>query len=229
MSRLALLVAILVGAIPCPAGGDCPTNTASDHGPGGSSTYVHSGPTWDQPVNGGHVAYDLVHGTFSVSSAGGGGQQVAGAELHVSDVYQIVGPISVSPIPFQVFVHALGNLSASLQSYPFIGTVCDHASASLNLDSAPLSKSIGWSAYSPTCTPLAVDYDLWLEMQKLPGEPFTVRYDLSVGSTAPGVVNCTFAFYGLPAGYSVTSCQGYSPAPTPVSNASWGSLKASYR
>src|SRR5688572_16887186 len=128
MIRLALLAVLFVVTISNPAGSACPTNTAWGYGPGGSYEYEHSGPTWDESIYGGHVAYDLIVGTFAVAGGGGGGKQSGGAELHFSDVYQIVGPASATPIPFQVFVHLAGTLSAGLQSYPYIGTVCDASS-----------------------------------------------------------------------------------------------------
>ena len=38
-----------------------------------------------------------------------------------------------------------------------------------------------------------------------------------------------YRFVGLPAGASVTSCQGFAGDPTPALPASWGGVKAAYR
>ena len=225
MTRVALLAVLLVCTIPGRAGSACPTNGGSVWGPGVYHDFPLTGPTGSL----GPVSYDLVVGTFAVTGGGGGGEQSGGASLGVSDIYQIVGPASVIPIPFQVVVHLAGTLSASLGTYPYIGTVCNNADTHFTLSSGPTSAAYQLGSYSPACTSVTVDHDVSIALQKLPGEAFTVANSLSVSGSASGTVNGTFAFVGLPPGYVVTSCQGYSSPPTPVSTRSWGSLKASYR
>jgi len=39
----------------------------------------------------------------------------------------------------------------------------------------------------------------------------------------------TLTFDGLPAGYTIQSCQGFTAQPTPAFARSWGAVKASYR
>jgi hypothetical protein len=225
MKLLLPLVLFLPGA----ALAVCPMNNATGYGPGGSYDYQSSGPTWIQGVYGGNVSYDLVVGTFSASGGGGGGEQSGGVGLSFSDVYQIVGPASVNPIPFQVVVHLTGNLSASSYFYPYIGNVCNSVTAHLDVTSGAASASYQQGSYSQACTAVDVDHDVSLALSKLPAEPFTVQHFIQVYGSAGGGVNGTFTFVGLPPGYSVTSCQGYSSPPTPAEATSWGSLKASYR
>ena len=225
MTRLALLAAILVLTIPGRADSACPTNGASVWGPGVYYDYPITGPTW----NVGSVAYDLIVGTFAVTGGGGGGEQSGGVGLGVSDIYQIVGPASAVPIPFQVVVHLAGILPASRQTYPYIGTVCNNADTRYTLTSGPTSATYTLGSYSPECTSVVVDHDVSIALQKLPGEAFTVANSLSVSGSATGQVDGTIVFVSLPAGYSMASCQGFSSPPTPVSAVTWGSLKAGYR
>ena len=215
--------------LPSLASAACPTNGASGYGPGGYYEYQHTGPTWNEGIYAGHVSYDLMVGTFGVASGGGGGEHTAGVGLGFSDIYQIVGPASAIPVPFQVVVHLSGNLSAGLQSYPYIGTVCDAASTNASVTSGPVSDSFSQGSYSPECTSVVVDHDMSLALQKLPAEAFTVGVSIGVGGSNGGSVNGTIAFVGLPPGYSVTSCQGYNSAPTPAAHRTWGELKHLYR
>ena len=215
--------------LPSVAFADCPTSFANGYGPGGSYDYTHSGPIWSQGIYGGSVAHDLIVGTFGASGGGGGGKQSGGVALNFSDVYQIVGPASGSPISFNVIIHLSGNLSTSLYYYPYIGDYCNAATASLQVTSGPSSVSYEVGSYSQACTPVTVDHDLSLALQKLPSEPFTTGFNLGVFGSAGGSVNGTIAFAGLPPGYTVTSCHGYSSPPTPTAPTSWGRVKAGYR
>ena len=225
--KFLLPLAILV--LPRLAFADCPTSSASGYGPGGSYGYQHSGPVWNEGIYGGSVAHDLIVGTFGASGGGGGGEHSGGVNLSFSDVYKIVGPATASPIPFELVVHLSGDLSASQWTYPYIGTVCNSVTAALQVTSGPSSASHSQGSYSQACTPVVVDHDLSLALQKLPDETFDVAFLVQVYGSAGGSLDGTFAFVGLPPGYSVTSCQGYSSPPTPASHASWGSIKASYR
>jgi len=216
---------LLVFPISTRADSACPTNGGSVWGTGGYYDFPLTGPV----ASGGSASYNLVTGTFSLSGGGGGGEQSGGASLGVSDIYQIVGPASAIPIPFQVIVHLTGHLSATFQTYPYIGTVCDNVGTQYTLTSGPTSATYGEGSYSAACTSVEVDHDVSIALQKVPGETFTVANGLSMSGSSSGNVSGTIVFAGLPPGYAVTSCQGYSSPPTPVTTTSWGSLKASYR
>jgi hypothetical protein len=226
MTRLALLAVLLVGTTFGRADADCPTNGASGYGPGGYYDYQHSGPTWNEGIYGGHVAYDLIVGTFGASGGGGGGEQSGGVGLGVSDVYQIIGPASATPISFQVVVHLAGTLSASLGNYPYIGTVCDNASTHFQVSSGPTSAVVSM-VHNPTAKAyegVRVRVKLQLTRATPWFRPIAIK-PLYVDVMPPAGVHA----FDLPPGHSVTSCQGYDSPPVPAATTSWGSLKASYR
>ena len=210
--------------LPSVAIADCPTNHASEYSSYGYYEFQNSGPTW----NLGAFNYNLLVGSFGVSGGGGGGEQSSGSSMSVSDVYQIVGPASATPIPFSVLVHLSGNLTASTYTYPYIGTICNGVSADVTVSSAPASATFNGSSSSSPCASVDVNHDMSIALQKLPDEAFTLSFSVRVYGSSGGSVNGTFAF-GLPAGYSVTSCQGYASAPVPASPTSWGAVKATYR
>ena len=73
-----------------------------------------------------------------------------------------------------------------------------------------------------------------ITLSHAPGESFLVSADLNAsgfnGVYPPGWATVTgeIRFRGLPAGYSVVSCQNYD-VPVPAHTSSWGGVKALYR
>ncbi len=228
MTRVTCLFVLLACALSGRAGAACPTSSASGYGGVHFEDYQHTGPTWDQAVIGGHVQHDLIVGTFGASGGGGGGKQSVGVSFNFSDIYEVVGPATAIPINVQVIVHLTGNLSAAMNTYPFIGPYCDNVSTDFRIASGTANVQYNQNSYTEQCTPVAVDHDVTLALQKMPGEAFTVAFSLGVSGSIGGDVNGTILF-ALPPGYSMTSCHGYSSPPTPAANTSWGSLKAGYR
>ena len=222
--KLLLLLLIL----PAAAFAACPTN----HAYSGPYDWFNGNAVWDEGIVCGHVTVNLPAGTVQLSGAGGVGEQTCGANLDVSDVYQLVGPASATPLPFTVRVHHSGEVPASWYLDPYLAFYCHPSHVTSNLTVGSLTDSFSDDSFGPdeaSCSGHLVSADRTFPISKLPGEPFTIRFSLSVG----GYVNCTIketlTFEGLPAGYSIQSCQGYSAQPTPATNPSWGALKASYR
>jgi hypothetical protein len=221
--------ALLLGLMAAGSAWACDTNRALGYGGPYEFEYFSSAPTWDTAIFAGHVSYDLIVGTFGATGGGGGGKYGGGVELRISDSYQITGPPSATPIPFQVVIHVGGTLEASLNSYPYIGTVCDHTSARLTCTSGAASVSHDYTIPAQGCQTTTIEHDMTLTLSKLPGESFPLAMLLSVFGTRTGTVQGTFRFTGLPAGYSIASCQGFSGPPVPARTGSWGSLKHAYR
>jgi len=209
--------------------GACDLNRALGYGPFYKQEYTRSTPTWNVDIYGGHVAYDLIAGTFGATGGGGGGKYSGGVQLQFSDSYRIVGPALATPISFQAAFHVGGTLNASLNSYPFIGTVCDATSAQLIATSGSASVSHYYTIPAQGCETTTFDDGMTLALAKLPGETFPLSMLLAVFGSRAGNVNGTFEFTGLPAGYVIQSCQGFGGQPVPAQNTSWGSLKHSYR
>jgi len=207
----------------------CDTNHAVGYGGPYEFEYTNSTPTWNADIFGGHVAYDLIAGTFGATGGGGGGKYSGGVQLQFSDSYQIVGPSLVTPISFQVALHVGGTLNAGFYTYPYIGTVCDATSGRVTCTSGPASVSRNYTVPSQECQPRTLDDGMTLALAKLPGEVFPLSILLSVFGTETGTVDGTFQFTGLPPGYSIRSCQGFGGPPVPALPVSWGGLKATYR
>jgi len=206
----------------------CDTNYATGYGPFYSFDYDSSAPTWNVDIYGGHVAYDLIAGTFGATGGGGGGKYSGGVQFRFSDAYQIVGPPQATPIPFQVVIHFTGTLEASMETYPYIGTVCNAGSARLTCTSGAASVSTS-QLVDANCQTTVFDKVMTLDLAKLPGETFKLSWELSAFGSRTGTNSGSFSFTGLPAGYSISWCQGYWGAPAPAAARSWGNLKAAYR
>jgi len=226
------IFAIVLGLVVLPvrATAACPTNIAFRGDPTDPHAISSSAPIWSDRVQCGQFSLNLVAGTIQLIGGGGGGEYSCSSGLHASDDYQLEGPASADPIPFQVRVHLTGDLTAGLQSYPIIGITCNWSRIWFTLSSGAASTVFSDETSYPPCVGKTISGDLALPLAKLPGEPFTVRYEPMSG-TGGGVatINGVVSFTELPAGYSIVSCQGYGSQPVPALPTSWGRLKKAYR
>lgn len=73
--------------------------------------------------------------------------------------------------------------------------------------------------------------DLQLPLIHLPGEPFVLNFAVAAQSGCTSTSFTTqLSFVGLPEGYSITSCHGFtSPIPVATRRTNWAALKAHYR
>jgi hypothetical protein len=94
--------------------------------------------------------------------------------------------------------------------------------------------SIEGPGYAQASTFDVPDDELSVALSIVPGDTFmlvaflSAYGDQSIQPLAPVVANGTIRFRGLPAGYSIVSCQNYD-LPTPALPATWGGVKALYR
>jgi len=211
--------------LPSLAFADCPTNYANS----GPYDYQNSSPVWFQGIVCGGVGVNLPAGIVGLSGGGGSAHNSCGVSLSVSDIYQIVGPASATPFAFTLRVHLSGNMDASPQFDPLLGNTCYTCTVTSDLNSGGVTDHFQDSSDYFGCISKTIASDRVLALEKFPGEPFTIRFSESVSGPGRGDIHQTFTFEGLPDGYSITSCQGYGNNPTPASNRSWGSIKASYR
>jgi hypothetical protein len=82
---------------------------------------------------------------------------------------------------------------------------------------------------SQSCSGHPVSADRSFPLSKLPGEAFTISLQSSVSGYMAATIRQTLTFDGLPAGYTIQSCQGYAGVPVAVVPRSWGSLKQLFR
>lgn len=143
------------------------------------------------------------------------------ADVSIADRFRIVGPESSSSIPL--------DLTARLRCVARVGYYTMMGAWLLE----------GEGPLSPISLPITTEVDstLELQLQHRPNEEFQIRYGATVSmennlqATAGGqrtqlVGDLTFA--GLPAGYSVVSCQGYRSV-VAVDATTWTLVKSRYR
>lgn len=207
----------------------CPTNRAQTAAPNGPSDFQSSEAIWNLRIPCGHLAVDLVAGTVELVGGGAGGEYSCYTSLDVSDLYQIVGPASATPIPFEVHIHVTGEVTGGLRGYPN-GTFCDNSRILFRLASGATANSYSdQSSFSP-CSGHAFDAGVVVSLAKLPSESFPLSMHLEAGGSGGfGTNRGALTFTGLPAGYSVQSCQGYGSQPVATLPRSWGNLKHTYR
>jgi hypothetical protein len=171
------------------------------------------GPSGEVPWTAGtpcdNACYDLPAGTLAargVADTQGGCIGAARAQ----DVYEIVGPAG-PPLAFEAVLQVHAELAA-FTSYV----------ASIDAGGESAECNVG-----PDCeAAIALSY--------APGMPFLLMAEALAagdkGSHPEGVARVTaqIRFRGLPAGYSIVSCQNYD-LPTPAMPSSWGGVKALYR
>jgi len=180
-----------------------------------------------------HLHIDLVLGSVSATASGYCPTEIGyygdlGATF--ADEYRIIGPPSATPVAVTAVLHAEGRAEAYWFDMPTIGLVCRTSYASCSIQETAPGVSRNWPV-QPCVTPAEIGEDLRLPLLHLPGEPFLLSFAVAARS------GCSFTsfttqlrFEGLPEGYSVTSCHGFTP-PTPVATrrTNWATLKAHYR
>jgi len=194
---------------------DCPTTCATGLGP--PYEICSTNPSGDYAFEGrctlpfsttSHVRYELAQGTFFGDASGcleGG----SSAGLRAMDRYRIVGPATTIPIAFTANLYMRGLVEGEQQYFFQVGS------------GAPEYRSLPQPP--PETATIALQY--------LPGEEFLLQMGfLFIGNNfAFASVDGTLSFTGLPTGYSVRSCQGFSSDTIGVSPATWGAMKTLFR
>jgi hypothetical protein len=222
MGRVGLGIAMLIAlASPVSAADSCPQNqfhvSRTDVGiwstaPTGSVVYTQLGDQvipWDAGQSCPEGCYDLPKATIV---ARGFNYLYGPGDTGVScaDDYIVLGP-AAPPLSFEVVLtlHAMIDVEGT-------------AYAALEVPGSPW-QAIQLSASGNT--------ELALPVVVAPGTPFEIGAGASaVGGhyDGTGLAEATMRFRGLPAGYVITSCQGYNQQ-TPTYPATWGAVKAQYR
>jgi hypothetical protein len=205
----------------------CPTNALSY---GGNSGYYELFST-DAITSWGFASYNLVAGTLAASVTGSG-EVGSFANLGIQDRYRIVGPGSGTPLSITVRVSFTGGAGGGEVELPYIGLSCLGSTVQLRLSSdATQDDAIVYSNPTPACGGQSVNELLEIVLQKFPGEefPVSVGVDLSAGHTISSHAAGTLVFSGLPPGYGIQSCQGFSGTVVWARATSWARLKQIYR
>lgn len=208
-----LLAGVFLGlALTAPdASGECPLNQGQigvlQNCASPQSTAAIFSTSGSNCVNGdGWVSYDLITGTIDVTSWSASHEGFT-TWMQASDDFVIEGPPSATPI---------GIAAICTVELPNVNR------AQLQLGSGVASVLTSFAG--PTYQTLRLD------LEKLPGEHFTV----SMRATGSALLNTvsvrgTLRFTSLPTGYTLTSCQGYAALPVATRATSWGRLKQFYR
>ena len=170
------------------------------------------------------ASYDL---TVGIASARGGsgfdGAFIAPAVAR--DRFTLLGPGPAGPIAFTGRLHVVG--AASVSDAFFSAYVDGSLQEGSN---PPVRASAGTGGSGENAS---LDQHLSLPLQHAVGEAFELIYTASArGHGRYSNANSTgqLSFSGLPTGYWLVSCQGFSTAPVvPVRGVTWGSLKVIYR
>ena len=193
----------------------CPTSHIKVFG---SDSYPATA-TYDHP----YVKYDLPAGTLyaRVLAFPYTSDQTI---VEASDEYWLEGPASNDPISFTANLHLTGTATSHEMKTP---NYCSGSGISGGLKSGAAEESAVQGATQ--CVDKTLDQIVSLPLSKLPGEVFPLMMSgrgnaNSADASIQGVLT-----FSVPAGYTIRSCHGYAPLPTPAQNQSWGHLKAAYR
>jgi hypothetical protein len=200
---------------------DCPLNSWISNPVVGSST----APSFSFFSG----SYNHVTGTFAASSSGGG-EVGNSTSLSLADTYWLVGPSSATPIPLQARVHLTGAASASFELLPGGLQGCFNAGMTFELRHLTTTAQVTARATTSPCQSIVIDESVQLPLEKPPGEPFTLNFDLRVSNSTFQHANANgLLTFALPPGYSIASCQGFAGPTVPAAPSSWGRLKTAYR
>jgi hypothetical protein len=160
------------------------------------------------------ATYDLVTGRISVGFAvyyacG------AAADVAAHDRFTLAGPSSSGPVSFVASLRVVGQVSEAT----IRGSLGEGASP-------PVVAEITAAGYS------TFDRTVTLKLTHRVGEPFELAYladGYGASCYASGGLTGTLTFPGLPSGYGLTSCQGFSTGVVPTRPLTWGQMKIRYR
>lgn len=169
------------------------------------------------PVTGYDVSFDLPTGRARLTLGGGD------AFMTTRDTYRIVGP-GTAP------VSGLATLEITYSMYA--NQTChepNYVAGTVTVSEGAQSRSLFREA---NCVNGLFNQTerLHLPISHVPGEPFTLAYDLrGTGSFTTLSLDVQFGFSNLPPGYTVQSCQNFAYAPVATARSSWGAVKSYYR
>jgi hypothetical protein len=158
---------------------------------------------------------DLTRGEIRVRTAGcnkGWGEVTTFAR----DLFRLSGPDAADLVSFQAVLSVTGTASR-LETAGGYWTISAHETPMVQWPHLDLDGP--------------VSSELTLPLACRSGESFPLFYSVYVGSGGNGGaanVVVSFVFRGLPPGYSITSCAGYS-TPTGIAATSWAHVKELYR
>jgi len=202
--------------------GACPTSrVALLSGSGSAST-----ATFDSTYGAARVTYDLREGRLTLSQGAGGSSQTF---LETVDAYDVQGVPAGTPVALTVALDlnaGATNFGCAPDCGGWFSAAIVHAT-----DAAADSVLEPSSGYTMATTPMVETLQLPLTI--VAGTPEVIMFKLydrvTPGSNGGGFGTGLIHFLGVPAGVTVTSCQGYGTGATPTRPASWGSLKVIYR
>lgn len=213
MAAVLALLPVAASAAPCPEScldGSCNAVAARD------SAVAFVCPPF--PPVFGQVSYDLVAGRLyakAVGCSGFDGPGGGGVIVRGSDRFRLVGPAGGGPVSFEVRSQLVGGVGG-------LGT-CGGDLVEVGGASASANDAGSMYLYTTLAVPLSHQV----------GDEFRIDYYASASAGGPsglGFVEAQLSFAGLPPGFGVTSCQGYTGDGAVVTRkASWGALKVHYR
>ncbi|MGH7726668.1 MAG: hypothetical protein ACREOU_14665 [Candidatus Eiseniibacteriota bacterium] len=171
------------------------------------------------------VAYDLVQGTVFVYHC----CSLGITSVETGDAYDVTGVAPGTPVSL------VAELLVDGEVWDAGGCGGSGCSGSLGM-SIEHGVEIEEYRFAPTLfggARLEFHGGIQLPVTIVAGVPEEIRFRLwgtrapggSHGATGTGRIR----FLGLALGQSITSCHGYNADPTPVTDTSWGSVKAHYR
>ena len=147
-----------------------------------------------------------------------------------ADQYTVVGPPSSAPLAFTAMLEARGSVTSDIVDLPEIGPVCETGHASSSIQEVAPGQSLAWPVH-PCVSSNVINDDLSVPLLHLPGEPFVLNISVGAnGGTNGASLTTQLFFVGLPPGYSVTSCHGFTQATSVAArHSTWTALKAHYK
>jgi hypothetical protein len=194
----------------------CPVDSVDVCG----TTTLTSAPSFQTSgcaFNGSVAIYNLVLGKLDA----GAPNNLSIVTVRTEDLYTLAGPASGGPIAFRAVFSVHGSTGG-------LATCKSQIRCGGRVQELDFLSGCGLSCSFSAADTLPLTYPV--------GEPFPL--DLYVNGDCTNVnlrgfenhatISGTLSFT-LPAGYTITSCQGFSTAPTVARSLGWGGLKVLYR
>jgi hypothetical protein len=166
------------------------------------------------------ASYDIPQATLSFHS----GSPFGGCNprVEVTDDFTVTGLPAGTPVSY--VAHFTMKINANCGFGP------GNAFASVQAGAGAPATVFEDLQQCPTFS-VTLEHQLAVSVDAVVGTPTHLQFAIEgvMGELFSETVTGTFTFDGLPNGTTIVSCGGFVEGPVPARNASWGSLKATYR
>jgi len=221
--KTTILICLLLASADVAHAGPCPINTLYCNDGQTTSQDSHASVFCRDPLGilgQASASYDLMGGILT-SSCTARGDQGASSGLLLFDDFTLMGEAGRCPTGIVANLHVHGH-------YVRAGALNEGnlAAAIQDMTAGVPPNQLYLLIHVSTVRDTVISWPI----HHCVGDIFQMHFELDSGVTLGDyTATAEFSFSGVPQGFAIVSCQGFTTAPVPALPATWGSVRARYR